>query len=40
MVEGNIGMKKGDVKMSDIDTEMMTERVQLEVEPPLETRPE
>lgn len=41
MVEGKIGMKKGDVKTRvRIDTEMMTEQLQLEVEPPSETRPE
>ena len=44
IVEGNIGMKKGGVKtrgrMSGIDTKMMTEQLQLEVEPPSETRPE
>ena len=41
MVEGKIGMKKGDVKPHvRMDTEMMTEQLQLAVEPPSETRPE
>jgi hypothetical protein len=35
MVEGNVGLKKGDVK-----SQMMREQLQLEVEPPSETRPE
>ena len=42
MVEGKIGMKKGNVKtrvmMSETDTEMMTEQLQLDAEPPSETR--
>jgi hypothetical protein len=35
MVEGYIGLEKGDVK-----TQVMREQLQLEVEPPSETRPE
>ena len=35
VVERNIGLKKGDIK-----TRMMREQLQLEVEPPSETRPE
>lgn len=42
IVEGKIGMKKGDGKIhmrtSEIDTEMMMEQLQLEAEPPSETR--
>lgn len=45
-VEGKVGMKKSDsdanthVRMSEIDTGMVTEQLQPEVEPSSEARPE